>query len=347
MPLIISCEKDDIVLSYGDYNVTESEFTYYLAMYKGRFDKVYTDFEDTKEYYSTVIDENGLTREKFLFNMAVDSVKMTLAACVIFDEYGLILSDSTIDAVDEFIDSLIYDYANGDEKALEEELAQFGIDLKTLREIYLRDEKVAALLEFLYGSGGEIGISDEDRMNFILENYVRVCHIYVNTKYKYSTDEDGYLIYTSDGYAQTEPLSMEELKTKNALVSAIDESLAEGGDYVEIYKALSEDKYYENGYYFTRSSNFITEVIDASFSLEVGEWVKFESAYGVHYVKRLEMDDSPWTNDANSDFFSSLDDTIASTFYTEIIDREKENVGENESVLKKFSLIDSPTNYRF
>ncbi len=349
IPSFISCESADerpTVMTCGNYSIDENDFTYYLATYKGKFARMYSDFDDSEDFYSSPVDEDGATMEDYLFDTTVDSVKMTLAGCALFDEYELELADSIYDAVDDYIDALLEDYMGGDEEAFDEALAGYGIDKKALREIYLRDERVAALLDYLLDSG-EIAVTDAERTQYLTKNYVRVRHIYVNTKYKYSTDEDGYLIYTSEGYAQTETLSPEDLEKKNALVSAIDESIAEGGDFDEIYEGLSEDKLYANGYYFKLTTDFIPEVVDAAFSLDVGEWVKVESDYGVHYVMRLEMDDRPWANDANSDFFGGFEDALTTSRFTEIIREKTSDVTVNEEALGKFSISASPINYKF
>ena len=351
LSLLTSCGDDETsesatLMSCGSYSIDEDDFTYYLATYKGKFAKMYSDFSDRGEFYDSVIDENGTTTEEYLFDMTVDSVKLTLAGNALFDEYGLELVDEIYDAVDEYIDSLIEDYAGGDEDAFLKSLANYGIDKDDLREIYLLDERVAALLDFLLDSG-ELEITDAERTEYLNENYVRVRHIYVNTKYKYSTDEDGYLIYTDGGYAQTEPLTEDEFEKKLALVSAIDESLMAGGDFEEIYEGLSEDKLYANGYYFKQNTDFIPEVVSAAFSLEVGKWKKIESEYGTHYVMRLEMDESPWADDANSDFFNGFEDALTTSKFTEIVNSKKADVTVNDEALEKFSLRESPTNYKF
>jgi len=351
LSLFVSCgdnetEKNSTVMTCGNYSIDEDDFTYYLATYKGKFAKLYSDFSDSKEFFDSVIDDEGTTTEKYLFNMTVDSVKMTLAGNALFDEYELGLSDYVYEAVDEYIDALIEDYSGGDEDAFVEAIGNYGIDKAALREIYLLDERVAALFDFLLDSG-EIALSDDEREKYLEENYVRVRHIYVNTKYKYSADEDGYLIYNDSGYAETEPLTDVDLDKKNALVSAIDESLGAGGDFEEIYEGLSEDKLYANGYYFKLTTDFIPEVVDAAFSLDIGEWVKVESEYGVHYVKRLEMDEKPWADDANSDFFEGFDDALTTSKFTEIINSKKDDVTVNEEALSRFSLSDSPINYKF
>ena len=66
----------------------------------------------------------------------------------------------------------------------------------------------------------------------------------------------------------------EELEAKNALIAAIDEALGNGDDFEEIYEAFSEDKYYTNGYYLTRTTDFVSDVVKSAFELEDGETVE-------------------------------------------------------------------------
>lgn len=47
----------------------------------------------------------------------------------------------------------------------------------------------------------------------------------------YATDEDGVQEYTDDGLRKKRELTAEELAAKQALIDAIDESLAEGADF--------------------------------------------------------------------------------------------------------------------
>ena len=107
------------------------------------------------------------------------------------------------------------------------------------------------------------------------------------------------------------------------------------------------NKYYENGYYLTRNIQFIDEVVDAAFSLEIGEWTKLETSVGTHYVKRLEMDTSPWADTANSDFFSSFETTVTNEFFGQYLDSFANEVIVNEEALAQFDLKSAEVNYIF
>ena len=163
----------------------------------------------------------------------------------------------------------------------------------------------------------------------------------------YATDEDGVQEYTDDGLRKKRELTAEELAAKQALIDAIDESLAEGADFDEVYDAFSEDKYYKNGYYISENMDFIEDVTDSAMSLEVGEYKKIETDYGTHYIMRLEMDEKPWENEDNSDFFDGYDTTVGQALFADMAEEKISEVVLNEEVLGEYTMADSAINYRF
>lgn len=335
------------VMSYGKYSISENEFVYYLATYKARYAQMYSDFKNTHEYFSQTIGEDGGTAEEILYSAVIHNVKMTLVCEQLFDDYRLSITHSAEDTVNEYINDFVTEYAEGSKSKLNAALGNYGINMKMLKTIYLRDEKTSALYDALYGSGGIIGLTDSDREEYLNENYVRVRHIYVNSAYAYSYDEDGMPEYTDEGNLKTRPLTSEELEAKQALVDAIDTSLAEGGNFEEIYEAFSEDRYYKNGYYISENMDFIDDVKKSAFELEVGEYVKIESDYGTHYIKRLEMDEKPWANDDNKDFFDDYDTTVSESLFAEMVESYIDLVETDDEILAQYTMEESPINYRF
>lgn len=343
---LVSCSPES-VMTYGSHSINENEFSYYLATYKGKYAQTYADFKNTPEYFSSVVTDDGQTVENVLYSAVVHNVEMTLVCEQMFDDYGLSLSRSVEDTINSYIDDFVDEYADGSRNKFNAALGAYGVNINMLKKIYLRDEKVSALYDALYGTNGIIGITDEDRQNYLDENYVRVRHIYVNNKYMYATDEDGVQEYTDDGLRKKRELTAEELAAKQALIDAIDESLAEGADFDEVYDAFSEDKYYKNGYYISENMDFISDVTDSAMSLEVGEYKKIETDYGTHYIMRLEMDEKPWENEDNSDFFDGYDTTVGQALFAYMAEEKISEVVLNEEVLGEYTMADSAINYRF
>lgn len=343
---LASCSSES-VMTYGSHSINENEFSYYLATYKGKYAQTYADFKNTPEYFSSVVTDDGQTVEDVLYSAVVHNVEMTLVCEQMFDDYGLSLSRSVEDTINSYIDDFVDEYADGSRNKFNAALGAYGVNINMLKIIYLRDEKVSALYDALYGTNGIIGITDEDRQNYLDENYVRVRHIYVNNKYMYATDEDGVQEYTDDGLRKKRELTAEELAAKQALIDAIDESLAEGADFDEVYDAFSEDKYYKNGYYISENMDFIADVTDSAMSLEVGEYKKIETDYGTHYIMRLEMDEKPWENEDNSDFFDGYDTTVGQALFADMAEEKISEVVLNEEVLGEYTIAGSAINYRF
>ncbi len=343
---LVSCSPES-VMTYGSHSINENEFSYYLATYKGKYAQTYADFKNTPEYFSSVVTDDGQTVEDVLYSAVVHNVEMTLVCEQMFDDYGLSLSRSVEDTINSYIGDFVDEYADGSRNKFNAALGAYGVNINMLKKIYLRDEKVSALYDALYGTNGIIGITDEDRQNYLDENYVRVRHIYVNNKYMYATDEDGVQEYTDDGLRKKRELTAEELAAKQALIDAIDESLAEGADFDEVYDAFSEDKYYKNGYYISENMDFIEDVTDSAMSLEVGEYKKIETDYGTHYIMRLEMDEKPWENEDNSDFFDGYDTTVGQALFADMAEEKISEVVLNEEVLGEYTRADSAINYRF
>lgn len=343
---LVSCSSES-VMTYGSHSINENEFSYYLATYKGKYAQTYADFKNTPEYFSSVVTDDGQTVEDVLYSAVVHNVEMTLVCEQMFDDYGLSLSRSVEDTINSYIGDFVDEYADGSRNKFNAALGAYGVNINMLKKIYLRDEKVSALYDALYGTNGIIGITDEDRQNYLDENYVRVRHIYVNNKYMYATDEDGVQEYTDDGLRKKRELTAEELAAKQALIDAIDESLAEGADFDEVYDAFSEDKYYKNGYYISENMDFIEDVTDSAMSLEVGEYKKIETDYGTHYIMRLEMDEKPWENEDNSDFFDGYDTTVGQALFADMAEEKLSEVVLNEEVLGEYTMADSAINYRF
>ena len=345
---LTGCSAGDAVMSFRGSEITENEYQFYLATYKAQFRSAYTDFKDTDAFYTSVLTEDGLTAGEYLNGAVRQNVSMTLICDALFDEYGLRLDRAVTDTVDEYLADFITEYSGGSKTAFNQALSQYGINAKMLREIYLRDEKASALFAHLFDADGEMALDDTDRAEYLNENYVRVRHIYVNDKYTYAYDGDGYPVYDENGTHQMTGLTEEEAAAKAELIDAIDNSLAQGGDFEEVYAAMSEDQYYQNGYYLTQSmSGFVPEVMEAAFSLEVGEYEKVVSDYGTHYVMRMEMDESPWDDDGNADFFENYDGVVADARFTEFVQSHLEEVVLNEEILGQYTIEESPINSRF
>ena len=181
MLLFPSCGKSAAVMTYSGCAISENEFQFYLATYKARFAQTYSDFKDNEAFYRQTIGDT--TAEDFLFDTVRTNVSYSLLSDGLFRQYGLSLPSSVTAAVDDYVDSFLNDYADGNKNALNQALGVYGVNIRLFREILLRDERSTAVYNYLYGENGTIGINDDDRQAYLEENYARIRHIYINNAY--------------------------------------------------------------------------------------------------------------------------------------------------------------------
>ncbi len=340
-------EAGPTALEYDGVTVTEEMYLYWLAHYKAVFLDRFTGAEDTDAFWSDTL-ENGMTAEEYFTEVAHENIKKNIAAAWLFDYMGLRFTSEMKKDIKNGIEDMKVNLAGGDEEEFAAMLAEYGITEDTLYDIYVMDTKVTYLYDYLYGSGGALDISDEDKLTYTNENYVRIQHIYVNNNFKYVTVENELGSFTHDpetGVAYTEELTEEEKAEKNATVEAIDGAISGGEAFEEVWAEYSEDKLYENGYYLTEDSTFISEVVEAAFELEVGETARLETEYGVHYIKRYEITGTPWDDEESDEFFYDFDTVLADYIYTVQVSEIAEKVKVFTEITDKYKLREVKPNY--
>ncbi len=338
------CGRSAVALSYGDSVITTNMYRYWLSSYKGTFMYTYTDMTDTDLFWDSILYEDT-TAEDYLNASVLENVKRTLICMELFDQYGLTLPESTAAGIDRYISDLMDAYANGSKVKFNQTLAQYGINTDMLREIYLEQEKPAAVFAYLYDNGGPNTLTEEDLDAYYRENYVRVRHIYVNDAFEYVTNEEGYRQYDSKGTALTRDLNETEAAEKAGKIAAIEKALSEGQDFKTVYETYSEDHLYVNGYYLTRETDFIKDVVDAAFAMEVGETVKVESDFGTHWLMCLPLEDNAYNESTNADFFDGYEDTVANDDFLKFLDELLGDVTVYAEEIEKYSIRDAVVNY--
>lgn len=338
--------KENVVMSYGDSVITENVFQYYLSYYKHIYLQTYSDMEDTPEYYKTVLPD-GRTAEEYLFNMTVENVEMTLICMELFKENGLSVSNALEEDIDAYLKELVAEYAGGDKKALNAELAVYGVNLNMLADIYIDQEKSGFLFDYMFGENGTRPVTEEEKKAYYEENYSRIYHLYINDAYYYPTTEDGYTQTDENGNLVSAPLTDEMKAEKETILAAIEGNFEAGSEFMDVYNVYSEDKYYANGYYLTRTTDFVKEVVDAAFSLDVGDYTKVKSDIGTHYIYRAPLDEAPWEKEANADFFEGFETALKSELFMEYVRSYLPEVQVDREALSAYSVEKSKVNYRF
>ena len=343
MLVCTSCAKKIPAMSYGKTEITANMYKYFACSYKSVFASTYSDFSDTPAFWQSVAD-GDMTAEEYLTETVLKNVKMTLVCAEKYDTFGGRLSSSVTKRIDDTISSYRNEYANGSSKVFNSVLAEYGVNERILREIYVLESKADALYEMLYGDGGTMSVSETQKNEYLNENYVHILHIYINDAYAYETDEDGYVKTDSNGYYITRKLTDEELSEKNTKISEIEQGIADGIEFEELYKNYSEDKNYDGGYYVYKGMPFIDEVVDTAFELEEGGWRKVKSDYGTHFVVRVPMGKAPYNDEANKDFFGNFEKNLKKKLFVEYVSGFIDDVTVYEDAIADIKLSEVPKN---
>lgn len=355
-PVLSSCSADasPAVMVYENTEVTEAMYTYWMSGYKSYFLTVLGG-EDTEEFLSSSIvlsAEDGsdveLTVGDYLSDRIGEIIDNNCISLYLFDYYDLELPDSTVSAIDEAINSEIENA--GGRKALNEALADISLNINTLREMYLYDEKIAYLYDYLYGdtdlgTTGAEPISTEQYNAFYEENYVCVRHIYIRTADKNVLDEEGNVQYDTDGYVITAELTEEEAAEKVALCDELMERLDAGEDFVTLENEYSEDsgRYtLTNGYIVSRSTSLPTEFIDAAFDMEIGEIRRVDASYATHIMLRTELPINGWANTDYETLMGDFKEYVKSEVYAEKIAPMIEGITYEEDLIAQHTIYNTP-----
>lgn len=171
--------------------------------------------------------------------------------------------------------------------------------------------------QYKYNTSGTVTKKDEDG-NAIRDKYGNIIFYNEDGSIAYDTvNGQPATKYDDDGNPVTKELKGDELTERLAYIDRIQKLVDEDSGYIN-FEALvdtySEDvgaEEYPNGIYLTKYSDYdSTEVRDGVFEMEIGEVKRFESDYGVHIVKRYELDEGAFSNDSNSDFFTDFNQEV-------------------------------------
>ena len=323
---LVSCSSlGTPVMTLGKTEITGSMIEFWMSRYKAQFEYSYGQSLKTAYGLSSVDsiwkvkvkDDSAETYDDMFSSYIFDNAKTYLCALYLFDQFGLKLPDSTVKKTDETINEYVTNLADGSKSEFNAILAAYGINMKILRELYLADEKVSYLREYLFGSNGTEPITTQQIEDYYQKNYVRMKQICVFINQRPKQNEDGTYVTDSSGKTQYTTMTADE---NAAARTKIEEALAkiDGGEDFE--KALSEydenkaDDGYKNGIYMSAESSFgndedLQKIYETLCEMKVGEVRELELSNSLHIIKKYGLDTGAYAKAENSDFFLFNDGT--------------------------------------
>ncbi len=151
--------------------------------------------------------------------------------------------------------------------------------------------------------------------------------------------------FDDDGNPVTKTLEGDELKKKLEYVERIQKLVDADGDYtnfeslMELYTEDVGATEYPNGVYLNKYSDYdSTEVRDGVFEMEIGEIKQFTSDYGIHIVKRYELDEGAFSNDSNEGFFQDFNQDVADYLFLIKLEQYYDSIVIDEEKLAKLDI---------
>ena len=354
--LLCACAADTSapVMRYELTEVTENMYTYWISVYKSYYLKMLGG-EDSENYLTsafTVQNDRGELEENtvgaYLGERIRDIIDSNCISLYLFDYYKLSLPASVVSAVNETVNAEIENA--GGRKALNEALAPIGLNADSLREMYLADEKISHVYEYLYGdaqvgTNGAEPITNEQYNNFYQENYACVRHIYIRTADKNIVDENGNAVLDEQGNVVTAELTAEEAAAKLALCGDLMARLNAGEDFKTLEAEYSEDAgrhTLTEGYVLSRTTALPDEFIDAAFDMEIGELRRVDASYATHLMLRCELPPMIWNTPAYESLMGDFKEYVKSEVYAEKIAPMIEKISYDTDLLDKHTIYNTP-----
>lgn len=301
--LLTACSAGGTAMSCGSAAISERVYYYWLSQYKSYFLSSFEGAADTEEFWKSEA-AHGATMEEYLREIADINIKKNVVCLMLFDEYGLKLSETAAAAVEADMADLLESY--GSKAELNTELASLGINYDILRKIYLMQEKISAVYEYLYGENGVKLPTDEELDAYYREHFTRVKYIALNL-FTSSVNSSGTTVNTD----LTEAEANERVKLAESLAAQI----RGGADIDKLIAERSDEDMtgYENGVYFSDSVTGY-ELINRARALGVNEVGVIRESRAVYVIKRLELEEKPYLDDTMNQFDTLLAEASDAVF---------------------------------
>jgi len=327
MTVLTSCNSasGETAMSYGKSTVSEGMYRYWATQFKAYVMSSFSDASDTDSFWDSEL-ENGMTMEEYTDAIVLANVKKNLVCMKLFDEYGLKLSDSAIASIDSDIADLTESY--GSKAALNADLAKSGINADILRDIYVIQEKIAAVYSHMESSG-LISPSDEVLEQYYIDHYARIKYITV-VMANVTEGENGKLSYSS--------LSEADRAVKEGKIAAALDEIADGADFDKVMEKYNEYDMtgYENGVYIS-TNNAGYDIIDQALSMEIGEVRRIDQENACYIVKRLELEKKPYLTDKMGQF-ADLPSYCADEVFQNMLTDMAAQITVNEDVVARYPM---------
>ena len=195
---LVSCSGKK-VMEIEDSKISASvyEVEFFMTRMKGLLAS-YGYSVTSSAWWGTIMNSQGLTVDEYYKTRTLREVSQYIIAQYLFDEAGLEISKDEKKQIDDAIDVLIK--LAGSKNNLNATLAEYGVNINILRDIYIGELKMDKVKEHYFGVDGLKAENGESRkQEFLEENYACFKQVFIAAYYYETlTDKNGDTIYYTD-----------------------------------------------------------------------------------------------------------------------------------------------------
>ena len=311
------------LLTYEKHTFSVNMYELLLARMRAVLEQSGADVS-SDSFWRTVVNVDGenMTYEEYYRRSVLENCKTYLVAACLFDRYGLTLSDTVTERVENDIQLLIDTDADGSKSEFNKILAGFGANIDILRELYLTEEKITAVENYLYGASGEL-ISDSVKDAYVADHFVRFKQVLLTTYYYvYESDANGDTIYYYSSGSQKDHICYD---TANGIPDAAGKKDANGDliYYTEdgkiaydtekgtpAFKTDKDGKYVVEYYDEDKLAELKTQAEEYASSVASGDFAAFEAL-----MKEKNDEEDGQNHYTDGYYLSSADSYTGSSSY--------------------------------
>lgn len=198
LPFSACGKKEAAFMELGGVSLSEGVYRLMLSIQKGNMAYLINQYygnPNSAEFWDTIVSAPSTTNDKYYTAAIFKKAENLISAAALFDELGLELSKSKLDAIDKEMLAFVDEFGGGKKEAFEGVLEVYGFDYDDLRDYKILNAKAEAAANELYGeSGNKIGAGI--KQEYLEDNYFAFRQIFLANYYnKYHTDENGDVVY--------------------------------------------------------------------------------------------------------------------------------------------------------
>jgi len=307
------------MMSMGNAKITENMYIFWLSRQKAQFEYAYGDaiksafgISSVDAFWDLKISQDSdVTYDQKFTEDVFENARTFLCALYLFDEFNLKLSDETQKSIDESITKLKDELCDGSKDEFNVLLANYGINMDTLKACYEINEKVNTLREYLFAEKGPEAITTSTLEAYYQKTYVRMEQICIFLDQCPEKDEEGNYVIDTDGSIKYRSLGAAEMEVQRAKAAEALAALNDGQDFTVVaaaYNENTESDKYTNGIYLTsdnvyNSGNDAITIYETLQEMNEGEYKLVELEHTLHIMKKLPLEVGAYNNSTNTDFF--------------------------------------------